>query len=100
MRSTSGTKLPKANKRRLCLKSQMSRLDRVGSGWVRRRRARFLMFYEPDHYPPATTGGTDPIQEFFCTFEAKPAILKPVMHEFENYAFGVFQSDKNRDFPA
>jgi len=39
-------------------------------------------------------------QEFFCTFEAKPAILKPVMHEFENYAFGVFQSDKNRDFPA
>jgi len=50
-------------------------LDRVsttcGSGWVRRIRARFPTFCEADHYPPATAGGTDPIQECFCSFEAK-----------------------------
>ena len=40
---------------RLCLKSLTSRLDRVsttcGSGWVRRRRARFPRFCEADPLP-------------------------------------------------
>ena len=48
-------------------------LDRVsttcGSGWVRRRRARIQ---KPAH-PPATAGGTDPVQVGFEVLKGKQA---------------------------